>query len=230
MKLSVIIPAYNEIGTIDEILRRVKAAALPIEREIIVVDDGSKDGTRDFLRAADGIKFIFHEKNRGKGGAVKTGIEHATGEIIIFQDADLEYDPGDYSAMIAPIMDGRTEAVLGVRIQPSHDERKRKPLYWLTWLGNETITVVTNLLYGNNAGEYEGCYKAFTARLLRAIDVRTDKFDYDNELVCKILKRGHKTVDVPITYRPRNYEEGKKIGWRDGFRILATIVRCRFGD
>lgn len=223
-------PAYNEKDTIEEIIRRVKAVVLPLEKEIIVVDDGSKDGTREILKTIPGIRYIFHEKNLGKGGAVKTGFKNATGEIVIVQDADLEYDPNDYLAVIKPILEGKTEVTNGVRISPENDDRKKKSFYWLSWLGNNLITWTTNLLYWNNAGEYEGCYKAFTKRLIDSIEVRTNNFDYDNELICKILKRGYKPIDVPIHYYPRSYEEGKKIGWRHGFLILWTIIKTRFVD
>jgi glycosyltransferase involved in cell wall biosynthesis len=229
--LSIIIPAYNERTTIEEIIRRVKAVDLgSLTKEIIVVDDGSKDGTRDILKTIPDIKYIFHDKNLGKGGAVKTGFREASGDLLIIQDADLEYDPNDYSAVILPILEGKTEVVLGVRIEPSNDDRKRKSLYWLSWFGNKAITWMTNILYWNNAGEYEGCYKAFTKRLINEIEIKTNDFDYDNELVCKILKRGYKTVDVPIHYYPRSYDEGKKINWKHGFLILWTIMKTRFKD
>ncbi len=230
-KLSIIIPAYNEARTIAAIIEKVKAVDLgAVQKEIIVVDDGSTDGTREMLKRISGIRYIFHEKNLGKGGAVKTGFRNATGDILIIQDADLEYDPEDYLAVIKPILDGKTEVTNGVRIQPDHDQRKHKSLYWVSWFGNNLITWTTNILYGNNAGEYEGCYKAFTKRLLDTIEVKTNNFDFDNELICKILKRGYNSVDVPIRYYPRNYEEGKKINWKHGLLILWTIVKTRFVD
>lgn len=230
-KLSIIIPAYNEKDTIQEIIRRVKAVNLAgVEKEIIVVDDGSKDGTREILKTISGIRYIFHEKNLGKGGAMKTGFKSATGDLLIPQDADLEYDPNDYPAMIAPILRGEAEVTNGVRIQPPGDPRSITASYWLHWLGNSLITWTTNWLYWNNAGEYEGCYKAYTKKLIDSIDVRTNNFDYDNELVCKILKRGYRIVDVPIHYYPRNYEQGKKINWKHGFLILWTIIKIRFSD
>lgn len=231
MKLSVIIPSYNEEKTIEEIIRRVKAVNLgPVGKEIIVVDDGSKDNTRKILPTIHGIRYIFHEKNLGKGGSVKTGFKNATGDILIVQDADLEYDPGDYPAVIKPILDGKIEVTNGVRIKPEHDLRRHKSLYWLSWLGNHLITWTTNWLYWNNAGEYEGCYKAFTRKLIDSIEVKTNNFDFDNELICKILKKGYKPIDVPIRYYPRNYEEGKKINWKHGFLILWTIIKYRFVD
>lgn len=230
-KLSIVIPAYNEKNTIEELIRRVKAVNLSgVEKEIIVVDDGSEDGTREIIKKIPGIRHIFHEKNLGKGGAMKTGFKNATGDILIPQDADLEYDPNDYSAMIEPILKGGTEVTNGVRIQPKNDQRRATLDYWLHWLGNNAITWTTNWLYWNNAGEYEGCYKAFTKKLVDSIQIKTDNFDYDNELLCKILKRGYKITDVPIKYFPRGYEEGKKINWKHGFLILWTVIKCRFTD
>lgn len=229
--LSIIIPAYNEATTIEELLRRVKNAPLPnMNKEIIVVDDGSKDGTRDILKTIPGIRYIFHEKNLGKGGAVKTGIKHSTGDFVIFQDADLEYDPRDYSAMVQPLIDGKAEITNGVRIAPKHDPRRRRPDYWFHWLGNSTITLTTNILYGNNSAEYEGCYRVFRRDLLNSVVVHTNNFDFDNELVCKLMKRGNRVVDVPIRYYPRDYTAGKKINWKHGFLILWTIIKTRFTD
>jgi glycosyltransferase involved in cell wall biosynthesis len=230
MKLSVIIPAHNEEKTILELLSRVKGVELPLEKEIIVVDDRSTDGTLKMLKAVEGIKVIALDPNRGKGGALKAGIKEATGDIIIFQDADLEYDPNDYPAVIQPILDGRTEVTNGVRIENRLRESNLITIGILGWLGNFAITWTTNLLYLNKAKEYEGCYKAFKSELLRSVEVKTDNFDFDNELLCKVMKRGYKPVDVPIHYYPRSYSEGKKINWRHGFMILWTIVKYRFKD
>lgn len=230
MKLSIIIPAFNEKSTILEILKRIEGVDLGLEKEIIIVDDCSTDGTADILKGLDKsqYKIILKNKNEGKGSAIKTGLAQAQGEFVIFQDADIEYDPRDYPAMIRPILDGETEVVLGIRIKPERDERKRKSLYWLSFIGNKLITWTTNLLFWNNAGEYEGCYKAFTKRLLDTVSITANGFEYDNELICKILKKGYKTIDVPIRYYPRNYETGKKINWKDGFKILLTIIKERF--
>ncbi len=228
-KLSIIIPCFNEKNTVAEIIKRVKAVSLSnIEKEIIVVDDGSTDGTRDIIKTISGIRYFFHNRNLGKGGAIKTGFIKATGEIVIIQDADLEYDPNEYGAVVTPILNGQSEVVLGVRIMPAHDLRRRKSNYWLAWLGNHCITLLTNILYNNCAGEYEGCYKAFTKKLVDQISIKTDDFDFDNELICKILKLGYRTIDVPIHYYPRGYSEGKKINYKHGFKILWTIIKYRF--
>ena len=230
-KFSIIIPAYNEIDTIEPLIGKIKEVDMGgAEKEIIVVDDGSTDGTRDILKSIPGIRYIFHEKNLGKGGAVKTGFKNATGDILIIQDADLEYDPNDYPALVAPILAGETEVTNGVRIKPENDSRKGSISYIFHWFGNGLITWITNVLYWHYSAEYEACYKAFTKRLVDSIDVKTDNFDFDNELVCKILKRGYRIVDVPVRYYPRGYEEGKKINWKHGFLILWTIIKYRFID
>lgn len=226
-KVSVIIPCYNERKTIEEILKRVKAVHIPgVEKEIVVVDDGSRDGTREILETIPGIRYIFHEKNLGKGGAVKTGFTQATGDIFLIQDADLEYDPQDYPKVLQPILNAATEMVLGVRVWPTtgvHQSLSHR-------LGNGAITWVTNVLYSNRAAEYTGCYKAFTKKLVDSITVRSNDFAYEHELVAKALKRGYKSVDVPIRYYPRDYHEGKKINWKDGVKIVWAVIKYRFVD
>ncbi len=230
-KLSIIIPVFNESQTLTPLLKKIENVRAGMDKEIIIVDDGSTDSTRRILvDLRRRYKVIFKEKNEGKGSALKAGIANATGDFVIFQDADLEYDPYDYPAMIQPILDGKTEAVMGVRAFQDKIFRHKSLSYWLSWFGNEIITWTTNFLFSNKAGEYEGCYKAFTKQLLSKIEVKTNGFAYDNELVCKILKKGYKTVDVPIHYYPRTYEQGKKIKAKDGFIILWTIIKCRFVD
>lgn len=225
-KLSIIIPAYNEEHTIVELLDKVLRAQIQLEKEVIVVDNNSSDATGVLATKVAGVR-VIQESRRGKGAALKSGIAKATGDIVIFQDADLEYDPDDIANVIAPILQGATEAVLGVRKADRHSDWF---IYYFGLLGNGTITFFTNVLYGHNAGEYEGCYKAFSTRLLRTVNVKTDDFDFDNELVCKLLKRGATMIDVPIRYYPRNYTEGKKITWRHGFLILWTVLKYRFID
>jgi glycosyltransferase involved in cell wall biosynthesis len=227
-KVSIVIPAYNEEKTLAEIIAKVKTANTHhLEKEIIVVDNNSKDNTFAIASALGDVK-IFKEPTPGKGAAVKRGFKEATGEILIIQDADLEYDPGDFAAVLKPILDGTTEITNGVRINRGF----RSDIGFLTglmsYVGNGMITLSTNILYGNNADEYEGCYKAITKKLASSVEVKTNDFDFDNELICKILKQGIKTVDVPITYHYRGYAEGKKINWRHGFKILWTIIRLRF--
>ena len=226
-RVSILVPAYNEQGTIRELISRVQTAdTAGLEKEIIVIDNNSKDKTGEYARSIPGVR-VVEEKRPGQGAALKKGIAEATGDIVLFQDADLEYDPTDYPAVLAPILAGKTKVVLGVRIE----ERHQHPfIYWFGLLGNAAITLTTNILYLNTAREYEGCYKALPTDLARSVDIKTDNFDFDNELVCKLLKRGYKTMDVPIHYYPRDYAEGKKISWKHGFLILWTIIKYRFVD
>lgn len=229
-KISIIIPAYDEEKTIAEIIRKVQKVNIwSIEKEIIVVDNNSKDRTLEIARTIPGIR-IFLEKEKGKGAGVKRGFKEATGDILVIQDADLEYDPEDLPAVVKPILLGKTEVTNGVRIENRLRESNRISVGILGWVGNHTITIVTNLLYSNNSKEYEGCYKAFTKKIVESIEIKTNDFDFDNELVCKILKRGYKIIDVPIHYYPRGYSEGKKINWKHGFKILWTIIKYRFKD
>jgi glycosyltransferase involved in cell wall biosynthesis len=227
-KVSIIIPAYNEERTLAQIIAKVQAVDIHgLEKEIIVIDNNSKDNTYAIASSIPEVK-VFKELIPGKGSAVKRGFKEATGEILTIQDADLEYDPADFPAVVKPIIDGRTKLVNGVR-----KGRGLRTDIGLTtgisgYIGNNLITWTTNILYGNNADEYEGCYKAITKKLYDTVGVKTDNFDFDNELICKLLKRGIKPIDVPINYEHRDYAEGKKINWRHGFLILWTIIRLRF--
>jgi len=226
--LSILIPAYNEEKTICELIRQIKDVDLgPVTKEIIVVDNNSTDRTHAVCAEIPGI-MLLTETAAGKGAALKRALQEAHGEYVIFQDADLEYDPNDYRAMLEPLLTGKADAVLGVRIEG------RKPygfiIYVFGWLGNHLITLLTNALYGHNSKEYEGCYKAFKKEVLNSVKVHTNDFDYDNELICKLLKRNYRIVDVPIHYYPRKYADGKKIRWTHGFLILWTIVKYRFVD
>jgi glycosyltransferase involved in cell wall biosynthesis len=231
MKLSVIIPAYNERSTIEAVVRRVQAVNLgPIEKEIIVIDDGSRDGTTDILKALSGIRHILHERNAGKGAALTTGFQAATGDIVLIQDADLEYHPEDYRTVIQPIVDGTCDAVMGSRFllyKPKFFGKRRSP-YLTHYIGNKLIVVVTNLLYGQRFTDYEGCYKAFTRTVLASTPVEAKGFEFDNELICKLMRKGARIVEVPIHYTPRTYAHGKKINWKHGLIILWTIIKWRF--
>lgn len=230
-KYSVLIAAYNEEATIAELIRRVRSVSVPgMIQEIVIVDDGSKDATATILRQTQGITALFHEKNRGKGGALKTAIAHATGDILILQDADLEYNPEDYAVLMRPILDGRHELVLGSRFfyrGPRFLTKNGDP-FLSHYIGNKLIIAITNLLYGQKISDYEGCYKAFTRLLAQKVKVNADGFDFDNELVCKSLRHGYRITDVPIQYQPRLYSEGKKIRWTDGIHMLWTILKWRF--
>jgi dolichol-phosphate mannosyltransferase len=233
-KISVVIPVYNESRTITDVIGSVKAsiARQNLDVEIIVVNDGSKDNSAEIIKTISGIIFVNKAKNGGKGSAVKAGFEAARGDILLIQDADLEYNPDDYTAMIEPIVKGETEVTMGSRFlkeKPIFFGKKKSP-YLTHYLGNRMIIWLTNLLYWNNATDYEGCYKAFAIKIIRSIPVRSNGFEYDNELVCKILRKGYKIVEVPIEYNPRSYESGKKITWRHGVRMLWAIIKYRFID
>ena len=229
-RLSVVIPVYNEASSIEVILRRV--LAVPIEKEVVVVDDGSTDGTGEALARLQQelpIRVIRQPRNLGKGAAVRAGFREATGDILLIQDADLEYDPDDYPAVIQPILEGRADAVIGSRFlkqQPRFFTPHGEP-FFTHYLGNKIIVWLTNLLYGFRATDYEGCYKAFTCDVVRSTPLTADSFELDNELICKLLRRRRRIVEVPIRYSPRIYRQGKKIRWHHGARIVWTILKWR---
>lgn len=222
MKLSVLIPAYNERETVGELLRRVVAVDLPdIELEIVVVDDGSTDGTGELLAGLDlpGLRLLRHGVNRGKGGAVRTALAAATGDAVIFQDADLEYDPRDYGRLLEPIRAGAARVVYGVR-----DLGPQTPL---RRLGNRFLTLATNLLYGVRLDDMETCYKMIAMPVARRLDLRARRFDMEPEITAKLLRAGERIHQVPIGYTPRT--ERKLSPWRDGWAALWTLIRWRFG-
>lgn len=226
--LSVIIPAYNEIQTIEEILKRV--LRVKISKEIILVDDGSTDGTREFLHSLKnkGIKTIFHKKNQGKSSALRTGIKSASGEIILIQDADLEYSPEDYYDLIKPIQQGETKVVYGTRFprnKPSPSIFKNK-----FFLANKLLTKLSNLLYSANITDEPTCYKVFDAEVLKSIPLKSKRFEFCPEVTAKVRKKGYKIIEVPIQYFPRSVEEGKKINWKDGFEAIWTLIKYKFVD
>jgi len=238
MLLSVIISVFNEEKTIREIVEKVRRVKIP--KEIIIVDDGSKDFTPailDELKAREMPNEFFqsytivHKINGGKGSAVKAGVAVANGDVIVIQDADLEYDPEDYHRLVEPIARGEVKAVMGSRLLQNQKiwfRGKRTWRYLINHLGIKSISWLTNLLFWNDATDYEGCYKAFRRELIQSIPIEANGFEYDNELICKILRLGHRVKEVPIHYYPRSYEEGKKIRVRDGFIILWTIFKWRF--
>ncbi|HVO69230.1 MAG TPA: glycosyltransferase family 2 protein [Aggregatilineaceae bacterium] len=227
LKLSVVIPCYNEKNTIAEIVHRVRAVGLA--HEIIVIDDGSTDGTREVLTqvpAGDDLKVIYHDRNRGKGAAVRTGFKTATGDVFLIQDADLEYDPREYPALIKPIEEGISKVVYGSRFLGG----PRKAMFFWNMVANRTLTLVTNVLYNSILSDMETCYKVFRAEVIRGIPLRSRRFDFEPEITAKVLKRGYRIYEVPISYNGREWEEGKKITWRDGVVALWTLIRYRFVD
>ena len=229
MRLSIIIPVYNERETLSEILRQVRAVELPdLEKEILVVEDGSTDGSRDILdmeaKAGD-LRVFYHDQNRGKGAAVRTAIEKATGDLIVIQDADLEYDPRDYPTLVRPIIEGRVTVVYGSRFLGP-----RKAMLFWHMLGNKLLTLTTNILFNAILSDMETCYKCFRADVLQGIPLRARRFDFEPEVTAKVLKRGHRIFEVPISYYGREYYEGKKIGWRDAPIAFWTLIKYRFVD
>jgi glycosyltransferase involved in cell wall biosynthesis len=228
--LSVIVPVYNEAKTIRQILAQVRAVDLgsQVDREIIIVDDFSTDDTVAALaeeEQAPGTFVIRHARNRGKGAAVRTGLAAAQGDILLIQDADLEYDPRDYPALLRPILEGRAKAVYGSRFLGEH-----KAMYFWHTVGNKSLTLITNMLFDTTLTDMETCYKVFTADVARSFRLRSDRWGIDPEITAKILKRGHRIYEVPIAYNGREFWEGKKISWRDGFRVLGALFRYRVSE
>ncbi len=224
-RLSVIMPVYNEVNTVEDIIARV--LDVPAVYELIIVDDASSDGTADVLRNVknDRIKFFSHEKNMGKGAAVRTGLKNVSGSVAVIQDADLEYDPRDYAVLLKPITEDGADVVFGSRFLGDHSGFH--PLYKF---GNKMLTVIANILYGSRLTDMETCYKMFRISLLEGIEIKSNRFDFEPEITAKLIKRGAKIVEVPVSYRSRDFKEGKKITWKDGFAAVWTMVKYRFRD
>lgn len=240
MKLSVIMPVYNEITTIQEIIEQVRAVDLrvciwanhadeqeiEVARELVIVDDGSHDGTREVLdayRDHPDINIIFHQQNTGKGGAVWTGLQNATGDLCIIQDADLEYDPRDYPTLLKPILEHRVQVVYGSRFRGGPS----KAMFFWHMVGNRFLTFITNLLYNTILTDMETCYKVFTREVASQLHLKAPGWGFDPEITAQILLLGYRIYEVPIAYAGREFEEGKKISWRDGFTVLGTLLKYR---
>ena len=227
MKLSIIIPAYNEVKTIQEIIRRVQATGLA--DEILVIDDGSTDGTREILERlpkGEKIKVIFHERNQGKGKAVRTGIQNASGDVLLIQDADLEYDPREYPNLLKPIQENIADAVYGSRFLGAG----RRPVLFWNMIANKILTLVTNVLYNNILTDMETGYKLFRRQVVQDMPLHAHGFEFEPEFTAKILKRKVRLYEIPIEFNPRDYSEGKKIKMKDAFIALWTLVKYRFVD
>jgi glycosyltransferase involved in cell wall biosynthesis len=224
-KLSIIVPVYNERNTVAEAVQRARSVDLPLDRELIVVDDGSTDGTRDLLPTLQDskVRVVLHPANRGKTAAIRTGLAHATGDLVVIQDADLEYDPEDWAKLLAPVLEGRARVVYGSRFTGS----RRDMLFWST-VGNRFLCFVTNVLYGSRLSDVETCYKLFDRQVLDGISLRSERFGFEPEVTAKLLRAGETIHEVPITYDGRTRQEGKKISWRDGLESLRILVACRF--
>jgi glycosyltransferase involved in cell wall biosynthesis len=222
IKLTIVIPVFNEKETIHDIIEAVSAT--PIRKEIVVVDDASNDGTRDILAAMqqDGLKVFMHDKNQGKGAALQTGFLHATGDIVIIQDADLEYDPGEYPILLKPILDGRADVVYGSRFAGHGAHRV---LYFWHYVGNRFLTLLSNLFTNLNLTDMETCYKVFTKEALSGVEIKEKRFGFEPEITAKMAKKKLRIYEVPISYYGRTYEQGKKINWKDGVRALWCILK-----
>ena len=223
MKLSVVIPVYNEHATIREILERVRA--VPLDKEIILVDDGSSDGSREILQGLAGdesVKVVVHNVNRGKGAALRSGFAQASGDIVIIQDADLEYDPGQYPKLIQPILDGRADVVYGSRFISGDS---RRVLFFWHMVGNKLLTLLSNLFTNLNLSDMETCYKVFRRDLLERITIEEDRFGFEPEITAKVARLKARIYEMGISYAGRTYAEGKKIGWRDGLSAIRCIIK-----
>ncbi len=225
MKLSIVIPVYNEKETIEKVLERVRA--VPLEKEIIFVDDCSKDGSREILKSfqGDNIRTVFHEKNQGKGAALRTGFQYVTGDVVVVQDADLEYDPNELLKLIEPIRNGQADVVYGSRFSG-----KAEKMSFSHWLGNKVLTVATNVLFGTRLTDMETCYKMMRTPVIKSLKLRANRFDFDPEITAKLLKSGKKIREIPISYKGRDWDAGKKITWKDGFSALWSLFKYRFVD
>ena len=227
MRLSIVIPVFNERATLPALLESV--ARVSLDKEILIVDDGSTDGTREYLKdmaqnPEEGVRIIFHDRNQGKGAALRTGFREVAGDIVIIQDADLEYDPQDYPALLKPILDGRADVVYGSRFLGG----PHRVLFFWHYLGNKILTLISNMLTNLNLSDMETCYKVFRSEVIRNLTFTSDGFAIEAEMTVKIARAGYRVYETPISYSGRDYSEGKKITWRDAFPTLWALVKHRF--
>ena len=231
IKLSVIIPVYNEEKTIGEVIEKVKKVKINnVEKEIVIVDDCSKDNTRNILKNIKdkSLKIFYHEKNMGKGAAIKTCLKNATGDIILIQDADLEYNPHEYEKLLKPIIKNKAEVVYGSRLESIR--KNIKNMYKVHYIGNLFLTLMTNLLYKAEITDMETGYKVFRIKVIQGLNLKAKRFDFEPEITAKILKKGYKIHEVPISFAGRKFKEGKKITWKDGIKAAYYLVKYRFFD
>ena len=229
MKLSIVIPVYNEVNTIEKVIERVMDT--PHSKELIIVDDCSTDGTRELLGKikTDGINIYYHDKNQGKGAALRTGFKMVQGDIVIIQDADMEYDPNDYAKLLEPIMCGKAEVVYGSRfLTNAHLLHSKKFFYITHFIGNKFINILLNILYNSKLTDMETGYKVMTKKALDSMDLTESRFDIEPAITANLLLKGYNVYEVPISYSPRNYKEGKKITWRDGIIAIYVLFKYKF--
>jgi len=224
--LSVIVPVFNERATVAEIIRRMRRVPLPVALQIVAIDDGSTDGSDQILSALQDstLKFVRQPSNQGKGAAIRAGLKAAKGDLILIQDADLEYDPDEWPKLLDPILKGKADVVYGSRFTG-----ERKNMMPLHWIGNRLLSLITNVLYSTTLSDMETCYKLFRRSVLDRVTLRANRFDFEPEVTAKVLRAGYRIYEVPISYAGREVSEGKKITWRDGVVALWTLIRCRFG-
>ncbi len=231
MKLSVVIPVYNEAGTVEKLIDTVQQADAGLPKELVLVDDASTDGSRAVLERVagrhDNVRFVAHDKNQGKGAALRTGFAAATGDLVLVQDADLEYDPREYAALIRPIIEGRADVVFGSRFLGGGPHRV---VFFWHYVGNRLLTTFSNMMTNLNLTDMEVCYKVFRREVLQSLQLRENRFGFEVEITAKVARGHWRLYEVPISYYGRDYSEGKKITWRDGFSALRCIVKYRFVD
>ena len=226
-KITILVPVYNEVNTLETILKKLEETDFcNLQKEIILIDDFSTDGTKELYKNLP-YKVFYHEKNMGKGAALRTGFEHATGDIVVIQDADLEYDPKDYTPLIKLIIEDKADVVYGSRLIGGKPSRS---FMYLHLLGNKFLSLVTNVLYGSTLTDMETCYKAFRREFIDGIKIKSNRFDFEPEITAKVLKRHARLYEMPISYYGREYGEGKKITWLDGFHALWALIKFRFFD
>ncbi len=228
MLLSIVIPVYNEKNTVSDIIKKIDSLPTSLNRELIIVDDGSTDGTREILKSLESrsdVKLIYKESNSGKGDSLKLGFKNSKGDYVIVQDADLEYEPEDYFKLLEAI-DGKDNTIIyGSRFMGHYEEMS--PLHYY---GNKFLTLITNILYGVELSDMETCYKLFPGSFIRSLNLKANRFDFEPEITAKVLKSGYKIIEVPIRYYGRKHSEGKKITWKDGFNAIYSLVKYKFND
>jgi glycosyltransferase involved in cell wall biosynthesis len=234
MMLSIIIPVYNEKNTILKVIKEVEKVKLPnkLKKEIIIVDDCSIDGTREILRKIKNFKILYHNKNKGKGSAIRTGLGYAVGDIILIQDADLEYDPKEYPKLLKPILLNKAYVVYGSRLMNGKLSLlgKNKTFLPTHFIGNKFLSFVTSILYFHNVSDMETCYKVFKKNIVKDMQLKATRFDFEPEITAKILKKGYRILEVPIKFKPRSFMEGKKINFIDGIKAVYYLIKYRFVD